>query len=81
MSKIEDILLERNMTQGDLIRLIQDNTGHKIGRDRISMICTGRVKNYTIKTAKMISDALKVSIDSFVELKVSKKKVSKTNND
>jgi transcriptional regulator with XRE-family HTH domain len=73
MTKIEDILLDKNMTQGDLIRSIEVNTGHRIGRDRISMICTGKLKNYTIKTAKMISDALGTPIDSFVELEVKKK--------
>jgi DNA-binding Xre family transcriptional regulator len=57
------------MSQGDLMRLIRDKSGFKIGRDRISKICTGRLKNYTLETAVMISEALEVPVDQIVELK------------
>lgn len=73
MTKIEVILLERNMSQGDLVRLIEKNTGFRIGRDRISKICTGRMKNYRLETAVMIAEALKVPLDSIVELNNIKK--------
>ncbi len=73
MTKIEAILKSREMTQGDLVRLIEKNTGFKIGRDRISMICTGRLKNYTIETAVMIAQALEVSVDSIIDIKYVKK--------
>lgn len=69
LTKIEKILVERNMSQGDLVRLIERKSGFRIGRDRISKICTGRMKNYRLETAVMISEALKVPIDSIVELK------------
>lgn len=72
-TKIESILLERNMSQGDLMRLIQQRSGFRIGRDRISKICTGRLKNYTMETAVMIAEALEVSIDEITELKDIKK--------
>jgi len=72
-TKIESILLERNMSQGDLMRLIQQRSGFRIGRDRISKICTGRLKNYTMETAVMIAEALEVSIDDISELKDIKK--------
>jgi DNA-binding Xre family transcriptional regulator len=72
-TKIESILLERNMSQGDLMRLIQQRSGFRIGRDRISKICTGRLKNYTMETAVMIAEALEVSIDDITELKDIKK--------
>jgi len=68
-TKIERILRERNMSQGDLVRLIKAKSGFKIGRDRISKICTGRLTNYTIETATMISEALDVPIDAIVEIK------------
>ena len=72
-TKIEKLLRARNMSQGDLVRLIQAKSGFRVGRDRISKICTGRLTNYTVETARMISEALEVSMDEIVELK--KKKV------
>jgi DNA-binding Xre family transcriptional regulator len=51
------------------MRLIKDKSGFKIGRDRISKICTGRLKNYTLETAVMISEALEIPVDEIVELK------------
>jgi DNA-binding Xre family transcriptional regulator len=51
------------------MRLIRDKSGFKIGRDRISKICTGRLKNYTLETAVMISEALEIPVDEIVELK------------
>jgi len=68
ITKLEAILLERNLSQGDLIRLIHDRSGFRIGRDRISKICTGRLKNYTMETAVMIAEALEVSVSDIVEL-------------
>ena len=73
MTKIQTILQLRNMTQGDLIRIILRKTGFKMGRDRISMICTGRLKNYTVETAVMLAEALDVPINSIVEIKNVKK--------
>ena len=68
-TKLEVLLQERGMSQGDLMRLIKDKSGFKIGRDRISKICTGRLLNYTLETAVMISEALDVPLDEIVELK------------
>ncbi len=72
-TKIERILRERNMSQGDLVRLIKAKSGFKIGRDRISKICTGRLTNYTVETARMISEALEVPMDEIVEIENVKK--------
>jgi transcriptional regulator with XRE-family HTH domain len=69
MTKLELLLQQRGMSQGDLMRLIKDKSGFKIGRDRISKICTGRLKNYTLETAVMISEALEIPVDEIVELK------------
>lgn len=76
MTKLEKILLQRNMSQGDLVRLIKSKSGFKIGRDRISKICTGKLKNYTVETARLISEALDVTMDEIVELKNIKKQNS-----
>ena len=72
-TKIERILRERNMSQGDLVRLIKAKSGFKIGRDRISKICTGSLTNYTLETARMISEALEVPMDEIVEIENVKK--------
>jgi len=72
-TKIERILRERHMSQGDLVRLIKAKSGFKIGRDRISKICTGRLTNYTVETARMISEALEVPMDEIVEIENVKK--------
>lgn len=73
MTKLEKILTQRRMSQGDLIRLIQTKSGFKIGRDRISKICTGRLQNYKVETAKLISEALGVKMDDIVDIKNIKK--------
>jgi DNA-binding Xre family transcriptional regulator len=72
-TKIELILKQRNLSQTDLQRLIQKKSGFKIGRDRISKIVSGKIKNYTLETAKMISESLNVTIDDIVELENIKK--------
>ena len=68
-TKLETILQQRGLSQGDLMRMIRDKSGFKIGRDRISKICTGKLKNYTLETAVMISEALQIPVDEIVELK------------
>lgn len=67
MTKIEKLLNDRGLTQSDLRRLIHAKSGFLMGRDRISKICTGRLVNYTVQTAKMIAEALNVSIDEICE--------------
>jgi DNA-binding Xre family transcriptional regulator len=68
-TKIEQILQQRGLSQGDLMRLIRNKSGFKIGRDRISKICTGRLTNYTVETAVMIAEALEVPVGEILELK------------
>lgn len=82
MTKISEILKERGIRQKDFISIIEENTGVKFSRDRISRICTGKIKNYTIETAVILSTALGVSIDEIVDKKRDKKneKVSNTRN-
>jgi transcriptional regulator with XRE-family HTH domain len=75
-TKLEQILIERGMSQGDLMRLIKQKSGFKIGRDRISKITTGRMKNYSLETAVMIAEALDIPVDYIVELKNIKKENS-----
>ena len=74
MTKLQRILLERKMTQADLMRAITKKTGFQIGRDRISKIVNGNLKNYTLETAVMIAESLQVNVDDIVELKEIQKK-------
>ena len=69
-TKLEAILMQRHLSQGDLIRMIKNNTGHYIGRDRISRITTGKSIRYNLETAIMIANALGVQIEDIIELKV-----------
>ena len=74
MTKLENLLNERGMTQADLMRAITTKTGFQIGRDRISKIVNGKLVNYTIETAAMIAETLEVKIDDIVEIKKVRKK-------
>ena len=73
ITKLQKILLDRGMTQADLMRAITKQTGFQVGRDRISRIVNGNLKNYTLETAVMIAESLGVGVDDIVELKEIKK--------
>lgn len=75
MTKLQQILNERNLLQGDLIRMIYKKSGFKMGRERISRICSGNLTNFHIESAVMIAEALDVEVDKIIELK----NVRKTN--
>jgi transcriptional regulator with XRE-family HTH domain len=66
-TKLTQILLDKGLSQIDFQLLITDKTGSTIGRDRISRICTGKIRNYKLETAIKISDSLGITIDSFIE--------------
>ena len=76
MTKLEQILDKRNMSQGDLMRLIKKRSGFKMGRDRISKICSGKMTNYMVETAVLIAEALNLKVDKIIELENIKKKNS-----
>lgn len=73
MTKIEQILTNRKLSQGDLMRLIKQKSGFKMGRDRISKICTGRLTNPRVATMVMIAEALEVSVSEVIDIKDIKK--------
>jgi DNA-binding Xre family transcriptional regulator len=66
-TKIAKLLEEKKMSQRDLQRAIIDMFGVKIGDDRISKICTGRLKNYHTNTAVMLAMTLNVKVDEILE--------------
>ena len=84
ITKLQQILDDRGLSQGDLRRLIKENTrvvsqtgrlgkGFTIGRDRLSKMCNGILINPSLQTMVLISEALEVTIDDICELKNIKK--------
>jgi len=67
MTTLQKILNDNDITQAQLIEMIRIKTGKVIGKDRISKICSGRIKNYSLATAKLLSDTLGIPIDTFIE--------------
>ena len=66
-TKLAKILKDKNISQAKFRIMINEKTGVDIGADRISKVCTGRLQNYTLYTARLISATLDVSIDDIVE--------------
>lgn len=66
-TKLGRILIENEMEQLDLYKLIIYKTGKTIGVDRISHIVSGKKKNYTIQTAKTICEALGITLNDLVD--------------
>lgn len=67
ITKLQMLLRSRGLTQTDLFHLIQDSQFKNIGQDRINKLVLGKQKNYTIETAKIISNILGVTIDDIVD--------------
>ena len=66
VTNIQAILNQRGLTQTDLYQLIKEN-GNQIGKDRISRIVSGKLTNYHTNTAKILANALGVSVDEIIE--------------
>ena len=67
ITKLQRILRSRGLTQTDLFYIITDSEFKNIGQDRINKLVLGKQKNYTIETAKTISEVLGVKLDDIVE--------------
>lgn len=68
MTKLQNILKERKMSQRDLQRAIYDIYEVKIGDAMLSRIVNGRVVNLHLKTAKMIAETLDLKIEEIIEI-------------
>ena len=66
MTKLQVLLSDKKMTQGDLQRAIKNKHGVLLGRDRISRLVSGIIHNYHTNTAKIIADTLEVTIDDIL---------------
>ncbi len=67
MTKLERILIIRDMSNRDLQRAIKEKHGIFIGDDRISKMVNGHHTNILLNTAKLIATTLDVSIDDIVD--------------
>ena len=67
MTKLAKLLEDRGWTQRDLQREILDRYNFKLGDDRISRMVNGKLTNYHLNTAKMVADALQVTIDDIID--------------
>lgn len=66
-TKLSRLLLERNMSQSELITLIESSTGKTIRKYQISKIVNGLLTNYHTDTAKSIANALNVQLEDILE--------------
>jgi len=73
MTKLNQILLERDYTQSDLQKLIYAKSGFVMSRHHISRIVNGHLTNLKLETITIIAEALNVKVDDISELKNIKK--------
>lgn len=67
MTKLKQILKEKEITQRELYGLIKEKCKTPIGEDRISKIVHGKLTNYSIYTLLKICLALDVTPNEIVE--------------
>lgn len=68
VTKLHALLKERKMSQVELHELIPKvNNGETLTRYIISEIASGKRKNYNIRTAILIANALEVPIDDIID--------------
>jgi len=77
-TKLQKILNEKNLTQGDFILQVQYKYGLVFTRSYISKVCSGIITNYTVKTALIISDTLGVGLEDIIDTKSKKIMVKET---
>jgi transcriptional regulator with XRE-family HTH domain len=76
-TRIQKILNDKGLTQGDLINNIEQKYGVKFTRSYVSKICSGLIANYTIRTALILSETLGVKVHDIVDTKAKKEIVKK----
>jgi len=67
MTRIQDELFKKKMTQGDLYNKICEISKIPVTRAMLSRICTGKQKNYHTNTLLKICFALQVSPNEILE--------------
>lgn len=67
-TKLETLLIQREMSNEELRRTILEQSGENIGSDRISRIVNGQLTNYYVHTANLIAKALSVPIEAIIEV-------------
>jgi DNA-binding Xre family transcriptional regulator len=69
MTRIQEALFKKRMTQSDLYNRIVEISEVPVTRAMLSRICTGRQKNYHTNTLLKICFALEVSPNDILEPK------------
>ena len=77
-TKLQKILNDSGLTQGDLILKIKQKYGITFTRSYVSKICAGIINNYTIRTALILSETLGVNIDDIIDQKAKKEMKNET---
>lgn len=67
MTKLQNILTEKGMSQRDLRNAIKTKHNILLGEDRISRLVNGIIRNYHTNTCKIIADTLGVKMDDIIE--------------
>jgi hypothetical protein len=66
-TKLGALLEKRDISQSQLLRMIEKKTGLKWDRCRISQIVTGAKKNILLSTAQTVAKTLGVKVDDITE--------------
>ena len=67
MTKLQQIIENRQITQSDFIRIIKEKTGIDFDKGNLSRIVNGHKTNFTIETARILSDSLGVTLDEIID--------------
>lgn len=71
-TKLQKILNNNGLTQGDLILKIERKYGMRFTRSYVSKICAGVITNYTIRTALILSETLGCKLDDLIDPEIKK---------
>jgi transcriptional regulator with XRE-family HTH domain len=71
-TKLQKLLNNNGLTQGDLILKIQQKYGIELTRSYVSKICAGVITNYTVRTALIFSETLGVKLDDIIDTEAKK---------
>ena len=66
MTKLQKLLIQKNMLQSDLIRAIKEKHNIDFDKANLSRIVCGIKTNYTLETARIIASSLDVTIDEII---------------
>jgi transcriptional regulator with XRE-family HTH domain len=66
-TKLKILLFEKQITQSELAKIINQQTGKKWDRNRICHYVNGTIQSMTSESARIIANALSVPVDDIIE--------------